>query len=256
MPAEILVNGQHLVLLGISGNIGDKNAVASIIVPINVPDLGTAFSISAGDVAAALGISGLQCTDRPLSQDDDGEFTVRFQFEGFNSEVSFEQAQEQLQLSWDPDFGDEPIQTHPKFLGEKGLAATYAWNFNEEKFAKNIGSESNEGSTGLSKGDIKTPPTNKLFGVERWLKAGGFFRRSYAVTHVPTDIYKGVGTLVDYPPDAQRINVPRFKNRRWLKYPPKVSPTGSAYRIEESYRLSGITNGSEAIIYDAGQLDE
>lgn len=260
MP-DIVINGQHLVLLGIDGDVGDRNSVASIVVPVEVPDLVTAFALAsnAKAVAEAVGISGLICTGRPFSQAEDGAYVVRFQFEGFNSEVSFEQGEENCVYAWEPEESDEPIETHPNFLKPGGLAEKGAWDFNEEKFAKHADT-AGKGSTALSKADLKNPPTNILFGIEAWTTAGGTFSRSYAVSRVPADLYRGIGTLIDYPPGAENIGIPRFKRRKWLKKSPSVTTgqtgSGSAIRITERYRLTGATTGAEEIIYVAGQLED
>jgi hypothetical protein len=256
MPENIIINGQHLVLHGITGNAGDKNAVASITVPVEFPDLLALFSITAAEVAAAVGIGGLVCTDRPFSQLEHGGYEVRFQFEGFNSEVSFEQGEELCSYSFDTDMGEEPIETHPKFHKLKDEYGPLV----DGKFPDTYTPKAGGGSTALAKNDGKGAKSNPLAGLESWLKAGGVFSRSYAVSRVPTDIYKGIGTLVDYPPGAEKLNIPRFKKRKWLKLPPIVQSgdkgAGSAARVTERYRLSGATTGSEAILYDQGQLED
>ncbi len=256
MPGNIIINGQHLVLHGITGNVGDKNAVASLTVPVEVPDLIAAFSLPAEAVAAALGISALVCTDRPLSQLEHGGYEIRFQFEGFNSEVSFEQGEELCSYSFDTDMGEEPIKTHPNF---QKLEAEYG-PLKDGEFPKTYTPKSGGGSTALAKNDGKGEKANPLAGVESWLKAGGVFSRSYAVSRVPREIFQNIGTLVDYPPGAEKLNIPRFKKRKWLKLPPQVESgdkgSGSAARVTEKYRLTGVTNGSEAILYDREQLED
>lgn len=256
--ANILINGKHLVLNGITGNVGDKNAVATIVVPIAVDDLQTAFSINPKTVAEVLGIDRMTCTDRPISQMEYGGYEIRLQFEGFNQEVSQQQGEEMCSYSFDADMAEEPIQTHPGF--EK-LRKEYEWKDSEDGdgyFPKELGSSAS--SSGMSKDNKETAKPNPLHKVENWLKAGGIYTRSYAVSTVPSSIYNGIGTIVDYPPGAAKINIPRFRNRKWLKMAPLIQTgdrgSGSAARITERYRLTGATTGSEAIIYSHGQLED
>lgn len=251
MSDNILVGGVHLVLGGINGNVGDKQGVATIIVPVNVPNLVTAFQITADAVAEAMGISGLVCTDRPLSQDVDGEFTINFKFEGFNQQVTYEQAQSLVQVSFKPDKQDAPIQTHPKF--NSVINPTYG-PLVDGKFPPTY-TPKNNGNTGFNNSGGKAVD-NPFFGVEAWLKYGGTFSRTVACTHLPTDLWANVGILVDYPPDAELIGLPRFKKRKWQKESPEIDQNGSAFRITDNYRLTGQTNGAETIIYGASQLSD
>jgi len=251
MPSPILINGKSLVLNGITGNVGDKQGVASITVPVVVDSLVECFTISALDVADALGISGLICTDRPISELEYGGFEIRFQFEGFNNEVSYEFGAASASYSFSPADSDEPIQSHPNFLYYKN---TYGWDEQNQRFPVEYVPKTGSDATALSKTNSKTK-SNPLAGTTDWWKAGGVFAVTFAVTSVPADIYKGVGTLVDYPPGAERLNIPRFKNRKWLKMTPDVATnekgSGSAARITLRYRLTGITSGAEAILYNA-----
>lgn len=261
MSENIIVNGKHLVLLGISGDVGDANAVASISVPVEVPDLVSAFSLRAEDVASAVGISGLKCTGRPFSQLEHGGYEIHFKFEGFNSQVSYEDAQEKVQVRFDPEEKQDPVETHPKFLEVGGIADKWKYQWEPEKFPKDL---SGQGSsvTSLSKADNKLEnATNPMFGVDSWMNFGGTFTRSYACTRLPSDLYENIGILIDTPPDAHRINLPRFKGRKWLKMPPTVETgergSGSAIRISERYRLTGILRGNPSnaeILYAEAQL--
>lgn len=255
--AQILINGKHLVLNGVTGNVGDKNAVAKIMVPIAVPDLATAFSIDPKVVAEALAIHRLTCTDRPITQMEYGGYELRLQYEGFNEEVSMQQGEEMCSYSFDPDSAEEPIQSIPGF---RELQKKYEWQGNDEEGAFPKELSGSGGATGMSKGGQGAKKANPLFKVENWLKEGGVFTRSYAVSTVSNSIYNNIGTIVDYPPGAATINIPRFKTRKWLKLCPQVQTgsrgSGSAVRIVERYRLTGVTNGSEAIIYARSQFED
>lgn len=261
MPSPITVNGK-LVLLGISGNVGDRNSVASIVVPVRCETLAECFEVDPVAVASALGIGGLRCTDRPLSQHEDGGYEVRFTFEGFNSPVDWDFAQQTLaSYSFEGEMNEEPIQTLPHFLGKGGLADRYGYSFQDEKFPRDIpGSAAAKAASALSQTEQNlTSASNPMFGVESWLKAGAVFTRSYAASVPSPSIYQGIGTLVDYPPGAGELNIPRFPGRVWLKLAPQVQSgdrgSGSAVRVTERYKLTGVTNGSEALIYNRAQLE-
>jgi hypothetical protein len=249
----IFVNGTHLVCLGITGNAGDEHAVASITVPVAVPDLVTVFQLTPDDVANALGIAGLRCTGRPLTQLDHGGFEVRFEFEGFHASTP-DAEEEGATYSFDTDMAEEPIESHPKFAKLKELYGPLV----DGKFPETYAAKG-DSSSPYSQTDGATAP-NPLAGVESWLKAGGVFSRSYAVRVVPSRIYNGIGTLVSYPRGAAKLNIPHFRQRKWLKLPPLVEygskGAGTAARVTERYRLTGATTGSEAILYAAGQLDD
>ena len=255
MSDPILVNG-HLVLNGVTGNLGDKTGVASIQVSVVFPDLAAAQATPAEAVSAAMNLGRLICVDRPFSELEDGSIRVDFHFSGFASEVDFDQAESQLQLSFQLDMQDAPIQTHPLFLGEKGIAKKYKWIKEEEKFDYTMNGAS-ASATGLP-GAVKEfeRPDNIFFGVDSWLKVGGVFTRSFAVTHIPPETYRNIGRLFISPPDIGKLGIPKFKKRLWLKLAPNVTQSGSALRVEDKYRLTGVTNGAESIIYGKGQLDD
>lgn len=251
MSSQILVNGQYLVLPGITGSAGDKQGVAKVYVHVNVPDLVTAFTLSPLDVAEALGLQNIICTDRPISQDADGEFTITFQFEGFNQQFTFDQAKDQnlVQLSWKPDEVQDPLETWPHY---KELVAEFGPRV-DGKFPETYTPKSGTGLPGFSKKSGKNLP-NPFLGVDSWIKYGGVFSRSYACTDLPSGLWDKVGILIDYPPDAQLLNIPRFTNRKWLVKSPELDQNGNAHRVTENYRLTGVTNGSEAILYAEAQL--
>ena len=255
MGSQILVNGQRLVLNGITGNAGDRNAIATVIVPVEFLDLPSALQINAQDVANAIGLPNLICTSRPFEQLEYGGFEVKFQFEGFNYKVSADDAQNNCSYSFEPDEKAEPIQTHPNFVN---LSLDYAWDSNKEEFPAQYTPPQN-GQTALSKAQQSTTD-NPLSGTVDWEKIGGIFTRTYAVTNVPADLYNNAGTIIDYPPDAEKLNIPRFKTRQWFKMAPMVQNgekgSGSAFKITERYRLTGATNGAEAVIYAKGQLQD
>lgn len=252
MATTILINGLHLVLNGVTGDAGDRNGVASIVVPVHVPDLSTAFSINAQEVSAALGIAGLVCTGRPLSEMECGEFIVNFHFEGLNGDVAFEQAENLASYNFDGEMGDAPIQTHPNF---EALTVKYGWDQENERFPRDMPNAKAGASTGLSKAAKK--PTNPVFGTDAWFKVGAIFSRTYAVTVPSAAIYEGIGTLVSYPPGAEKLGLPRFKRRVWLKLAPQVDTSaGSAIRVTERHRLTGQDPEAARDIYGSGQLDE
>ncbi|MDR3406386.1 MAG: hypothetical protein P4L99_28130 [Chthoniobacter sp.] len=248
MPA-LLVNGVHLILDGITGTAGDKNGVAKLNVRVNVPDIVTALTLSPNDVATALGISGLICTDRPLSQDPDGEFTVTFQLEGFNQTWDFTRARDFMQLSWKPIKSQDPIETHPHY---KDFAATYGPRV-DGQWPETYTPKAGTGSPGFAQGSSKSVP-NPFLGTDSWFKYGGTFSRTYAVTSVPANVWQNHGVLIDFPPDADLLGIPFWPNRKWLTDVPEIDPVGSAFRITENYSVTGITNGAEAIIYAEAQL--
>jgi len=250
MPENLTVQG-HIITNEITGNAGDQNAVASITVPVEVGTLEEVFTLSAVAVAAAVGIGGLRCTGRPFSQDDDGRFRVSFTFEGFNQEVSEETALESVELNFQTSMDGAPIQSHPKF---DRLQDKYGWDEANERFPKWKLGVTEESTTGLSRGQ-KKQLLNPALGTDEWKRVGGVFTRSYSVSVVSPRVYLNVGTCIDYPPDAQKLNIPRFKDRKWLVLSPQVTPRGSAYNIVESYQLGG-PGGAELMrdIYSFGQL--
>jgi hypothetical protein len=254
-PPIVKVNGLHLVLNGITGDAADRNGVATINVPVHVPDIVTALMLDAQAVAAALGIGGLTCTGRPLQQLEFGEFQVNFQFEGLNSEVAFDQAENLASYSFTGEMGEAPIQTHPEFAA---LAAKYGWLKDEEKFAAELGGNAgNSGSTPYSQSRTGKKKANPMAGVESYFKAGATYSRTYAVTSVPASVYLNQGTLIEYPPGAEKLGIPKFKGRVWLKMAPTIDTSaGSAIRVTENYKLTGQDPTAAKDIYGRGQLEE
>lgn len=261
MPEKAaVINGVHVVLLGTTGNAGDANGVASITIPVEVDTLVEIFALLAEDVAAAVGLKGVVCTARPFSQLADGGYQVQFVFEGFNQTVTYEQAKNSVTVKFTPEERQDPIETHPKFTGTNGIGKTYKYNSETGKFAQNVDG-SGGGSTALQAADKTVLGNNPMYGVDSWINFAGTFTRSYAVTEPPADLWDKVGMLIDAPPDADRIRLKKFKNRKWLKCAPSIESgergSGSAIRIEERYKLTGILRGrpnSADILYAQAQL--
>ncbi|HEY3898920.1 MAG TPA: hypothetical protein VGM54_09925 [Chthoniobacter sp.] len=258
MATDALVNGTYLVLGEVSGDVADKQGVASVTVPVIVPDLPTAFSVNPDDVQAAVGIFGFACLGRPFHQIEGALYQVNFKFEGVAGNASLSQSETNTQWDFDLEMENAPIQTHPSF---QSLKDTYNWSTTgadgSPGFAETW-SGAKGANGGLPGGQNNTQP-NPLFGTTDWLKIGGIYSRSYGVTSVPSSIYQALGTLIPVPPDAQVLGITSFPGRAWFVMAPKVTrrnkSTGPA-RITERYRLTGQDLGAAKIIYAQGQLDQ
>lgn len=247
MAKNIFIDGKYLVLQGISGNVADAQGVASLSVGVNVPDLETAFSLDPAKVAKAVGIQGLLCTSRPISQDQDGEYTIQFQFEGAKDEPP----ESSIEWSIDADLSDEPIQTHPSFDWMKTF---YGWDENKGDFAELLPTASG-GAKAVSKAQDTAPKKNPFHGVTSWLSPGVVLSISYATKSVQRSVMENIGTLVSAPPGNYQIRIPKFKNRLWLKMAPHINSNGTAVRVTEKYRLTGPTSGAEWVLYDVSKLE-
>ncbi|HEV7405154.1 MAG TPA: hypothetical protein VGO11_19580 [Chthoniobacteraceae bacterium] len=256
MPFDITVSGIHLVIGEIKGNAGDEHGIASLSVPVDVPDLRTAFSLSPAAVAEAIGLGSFVLSkSRPFEQSGP-RFIVTFNFEGLPGQdfPGIEDRPDQVTYEFDGEMGESPWGENPNF---QALKDKYGWDKENKEFQEFLpDTDSSADSQGLSQADgIITDLGNPspLYQSEGWEKAGATFTKTYAVATVPSSVYDGIGTIVPYPPGAENIGVPYFPGRNWLKLAPQISLRGKAILVTERHRLSG-PGGYVDLAYSTAQL--
>lgn len=208
------------------------------------------FTIAAMSAAPDPGW-GIPCVGSSASVPKNGTIIVTYSFEGVSSSSTSGgngggtpgDDSELIVVSLEGADNEEPIETHPNF--EK-IAKIYLYDESEGKFARYlIGDDAalpgpkKGGIFGVGDALASLTVKNPLYGVEAFLTPGVVFRRSYSVTSVPSDVYQGIGSIIERPPSIERVNYSREGKRNWLKLAPRVSSRGNAYTVEEAYLLSG-----------------
>jgi hypothetical protein len=174
---------------------------------------------------------------------------VTYNYEGASGgDNSF--SEDEVTFELDTTMAEEPIETHPSFAALKKL---YGWDQDERRFNEFLAQVPKEGALAGTKEKGKPNP---LFGVDSYLAIGCVYRKTYAARTLPAAILRGIGTIVEKPPDIGQFHLPSsISKRNWLKLAPKISKRGSAIQISEEWMLSG-PSGWKKPIYDKGQLEK
>ena len=178
--------------------------------------------------------------------------TVTYYYKGTEESYSFQTDDEviyELDLTW----GNESIQSHPKFTLFK---QRFGWDETERRFPE-FASGVQDGQHALDTADTKQV-LNPLAGVDQYYVFGATFKRTYAARHVPASIYHGIGTVISRPEGIEKVNFPAALTgkRFWLRMAPQISKRGNVVQIIETAML-GKEGGKDAakIIYRSAQLD-
>ena len=228
-----------LQLLGLSGGV-DKNGVITIEVPMWVATLNEALH-----VFPSIEI-GLPIVSRNFKQSEDAGYEVTVHFEGLTSEPN----EDQITFEFDVSMSEDPIESHPNF---DSIAQKYGWDEVERMFPKYApGSTSSGGALNKQ----STAKKNPLYGTESYLAVGAVFRKTYAGRVIPGGVLRGIGSIVERPPDIGQFQMPTTGSKRnWLKLAPKIRRRGNSVEVTEEWMLSG-PNGWNKDIYSGGQLDD
>ena len=249
--ATYLVNGTYLIINGVTGNAGDKQGVASIRIPVVVPDLVTAIKMasSPADVLQVMGLNiNLTCMDRPFRELEDGQFQIDFAFEGFTQSQSWQQAQAMVQYRFDLEMENAPIQSNPNF---QTLQAVYGWK--DGAFPQTApGSDTKAGSYKVD----NNSGFSAALGCVDWMRVGGIFTASYACEEVPAAVCQGIGVISYTAPDGvDVVGIPdNLPGKFWLKLAPELDKQSNAIRVTEKTRLCTGDPTLASYIYAAGQL--
>lgn len=233
------MSAEPLQLLGLGGSV-DRNGIVSADVPMWVATLSDALNITTD-----LGL-GIPLVSRSFKQSEDGGYEVTLHYEGLEDEAK----DDQTTFEFDVSMSEDPIESHPNF---DALAEKYGWDEVEKAFPKfPPGSATSDGSALGKKSKAKKNP---LYGTESYLSVGAVFRKTYAVRTIPPGVLRGIGSIVERPPDVGQFHMPSTGGKRnWLKLAPKIRRRGNSVEVTEEWMLSG-PNGWNRDIYSSGQLE-
>ena len=251
--ATYLVAGTYLVINGITGDLADKQGVASVKIPVIFPDLATASKISLNPAAVlnAVGLNTeLVCMGHPFRELEDGQFQVDFAFEGFNQPQTFAQAQDKTQYRFDLEMENAPIQSNPNFAFAQSV---FGWDNDKQAFPQTAPSSTQSGyKVNQNQNGTTDSPA---FGCTDWLRVGGILSVSYACNSVPASVYQNIGTILSGPPNGAAVfGIPGMPGRFWVKMPPEVDKQTNAIRVTEKTRLCTGDPMLARILYAQGQL--
>ena len=229
-----------LQLLGLGGSV-DRTGIVSVDVPMWVGSLGEALSVS-----VPLGL-GVPLVSRNFKQSEDGGYEVTLHFEGMEDTGPKE---DETTFEFDVSMSEDPVEAHPNF---DAISEKYGWDDVEKAFPKfSPGTSTSDGSALDKKSKAKKNP---LYGTESYLSVGAVFRKTYASRTIPAGLLRGIGAIVDRPPDIGQFQIPSTGSKRnWLKLAPKIRRRGNSVEVTEEWMLSG-PNGWNTDIYSSGQLD-
>jgi hypothetical protein len=229
--SDILLAGGHLVANGITGNAGDERGIVSVSIPVIVPDLPAAFSLSPSTVASAVSISGLTCKSRPFRMQDDGEFEVTFNFEGAPAEFNFE-APEAITYELDGSTSEDPIESHWDF---DRLVQIYDGDHFDDLGLQWQGFGRIAKTKGELAGARADNKKNPLFGTTSYYVGGCVWRRTMVSKTFPPSMLRALGKI-DSPPG----NPPPAEGKQnWLKIRVSARWRGNCWEIAEEWLLSG-----------------
>lgn len=237
------MNNDPLQLLGTGGSV-DRNGVISIDVPMWVPTLGEALRVTI-DLGVAVPL-----VSRSFKQSEEGGYEVSLRFEGINAENS-NPPEDQTTFEFDVSMSEDPIEAHPNF---DAISEKYGWDEVERAFPKfPPGTATSDGSALGKKSKTKKNP---LYGTESYLAVGAVFRKTYATRTIPAGVLRGIGSIVERPPNIGQFHIPSTGSKRnWLKLAPKIRRRGNSVEITEEWMLSG-PNGWNKDVYSSGQLED
>ena len=234
------MNGTPLQLLGTGGSV-DRNGIISIDLPLWVASLGEALTTSLD-----LGI-GIPLVSRNFKQSEEGGYEVTLHFEGLENDAQ----EDQTTFEFDVSLSEDPIESHPNF---EAIAKKYGWDEVEKAFPKTPPATS--APDGGALGKKSKAKKNPLYGTESFLAVGAVFRKTYATRTIPSGVLRGIGAIVDRPPNIGQFHIPSTGSKRnWLKLAPKIRRRGNSVEITEEWMLSG-PNGWNSDIYSSGQLED
>jgi len=229
-----------LQLLGLGGSV-DRTGIVSVDVPMWVATLSEALSVS-----APLGL-GIPLVSRNFKQSEDGGYEVTLHFEGMEGTGPKE---DETTFEFDVSMSEDPIEAHPNF---DAISEKYGWDEVEKAFPKfPPGTATSDGSALGKKSKAKKNP---LYGTESFLSVGAVFRKTYASRTIPAGVLRGIGAIVERPPNIGQFQIPSTGSKRnWLKLAPKIRRRGNSVEVTEEWMLSG-PNGWNSDVYSSGQLD-
>jgi len=218
---------------GIRGGM-DRHGVAYLSLPLLAKTYLEAFTI--GDAS----LYGLPLVNREWVTNEAGQIIVTLSYsgevEGNNSSGNEAGAIGAITYGLKPQFGEEPIETHPRL---KELMEKYGgyWEGGKPGGRVLFPSELPKGTAlaGLGRKQA-TSQRNPMSGVDKWKPVLVTWTRSYAARQIPGDILSRIGNVITNPPG----NPPELPNRtRWLVECPDWddSDSGNVGRITEIYSL-------------------
>lgn len=194
-----------------------------------------------------LGI-GIPLVARSFKQSEEGGYEVVLRFEGREAGPPTD---EQTTFEFDVSMSEDPIEAHPNF---EAIARKYGWDEVERAFPKTAPGGST--SDGSALGKKSKPGKNPLYGTESYLAVGAVFRKTSAARSIPGSVLRGIGGIVESPPNIGAFHIPGTGGKRnWLKLAPKIRRRGNAVEITEEWMLSG-PNGWNEDVYGSGQLED
>lgn len=235
------MSADPLQLLGTSGGV-DRNGVLSVDVPMWVATLREVLNVRP-DLEL-----GIPLVSRTFKQSEEGGYEVTVHYEGLDPNGK-DPAEEQITFEFDVSMSEDPIEAHPSF---DTITEKYGWDEVERAFPKYpLGTTSDGNALGRKSKAKKNP----LYGTESYLAVGAVFRKTYATRIIPVGVLRGIGGIVERPPDIGQFRMPSTGGKRnWIKLAPKIRRRGNSVEVTEEWMLSG-PNGWNKDVYSSGQLD-
>ncbi len=131
-----------------------------------------------------------------------------------------------------PQFGEEPIETHPEL---KELMDNFAGRFDKQSGRVIFDTELPKGLK-MKLGQRSNATRNPMSGVDKWKPVLVTWTRNYAARAIPQDILSRIGKVITNPPG----NPPSLPGRtKWLVECPETedSDSGNVVRVSEVYSL-------------------
>jgi hypothetical protein len=142
---------------------------------------------------------------------------------------------------------EEPIQSHPNFWTNGGIAELYGYNESVKEFSINVPDQS-------LTSDIQTIRNNgaggdnPMYGVTSFLSMTATFRKNQTVSDLGEidGLFDNIGQIDD--PDWELIAIPELDSRNWLRLAPKITSRAGIFEVSQQWMLSG-PGGWNSLIY-------
>lgn len=169
---------------------------------------------------------------------------VKLSYQGISNEATYDTPEATV---WyvEPSFEDNPIETHPNILKLKEI---YKGEINPStgriRFPLNLKKDAGGGGfTGSNTpGDGKANP---LYGLTSWLTLGCLLTKSYVSRTSPNKHVGNMTKVIKAVPGDHGMTTPSWG--KWLTIAPRWKKKGTAYDIEESWRLIRDASGVEIV---------
>ena len=168
---------------------------------------------------------------------------VKVTYQGLESNATY--GEDHAVWYVEPSFEDNPIETHPNILAIKDI---YKGEVNPAtgriRFPLTL--MKNLTSGGFTGGD--TPGSGKLnplYGLTSWLTLGCLITKSWCSRTLPKSVLRDIAKIIKTVPGDHGMETPSWG--KWLTIAPRYKKKGTAYDIEQSWKLIRDGSGIEIV---------